>query len=171
MARLYEVRGALESLAARLAVERKADLAPLENALSEMKTANEGGDIRQIIEADVRFHLLLCELSGNSILCEHIRRILVPLFGFAMIRALQSRQTAEAWQKDYDYHRRIIELLREGDPTLAEQYIRHAMGKFASRAYSIWENKSQTQGRTSETPVPVEVACTNMTPVPDPMES
>jgi DNA-binding GntR family transcriptional regulator len=100
--------------------------------------------VRQIVERDLQFHLILCELSGNPTLVEYIRRILIPLFGFALIRMLQSHQTTNAWQNDLEYHQRILDLLQESDPTLAEHYIRYAMEKFASRAYAVWENKPQT---------------------------
>jgi DNA-binding GntR family transcriptional regulator len=141
VARLYEVRGVLEGLAARLTVERKADLAPLANTLQELASAIQSREMPRVLEVDMRFHLTLCELSGNPILYEHLRRILAPLFGFALIRATQSRQTAEAWLRDFGDHERLLDLLREGDPGLAEQYVRHLMNKLASHAYAIWENK------------------------------
>jgi DNA-binding GntR family transcriptional regulator len=143
VARLYEVRGVLEGLAARLAVEHKADLAPLAEALAEMARSIQAREMARVLEVDMRFHLTLCELSGNPILSEHLRRILAPLFGFALIRVSQSHQTSEAWLRDYGDHERILELLREGDPELAEQYVRHVMNKFASHAYAIWENKER----------------------------
>ncbi len=143
VARLYEVRGALEGLAARLAVERKADLTPLANALAEMASAIQAREMARVLEVDMRFHLTLCELSGNPILSDHLRRILAPLFGFALIRVSQSRQTSEAWLRDFGDHERLVDLLREGDPELAEQYARHMMSKFSSHAYAIWENKER----------------------------
>jgi DNA-binding GntR family transcriptional regulator len=99
--------------------------------------------VARVLEVDMRFHLTLCDLSGNPILSEHLRRILAPLFGFALIRVLQSRQTSEAWLRDFGDHARLLELLHEGDPELVEQYVRHMMNKFASHAYAIWENKER----------------------------
>jgi DNA-binding GntR family transcriptional regulator len=147
VARIYELRGALEGLAARLIVERKANLAPLEHALGEMAKAGASGDMRELVETDVRFHLALCELSGNPFLFASLRRVLKPLFAFALMRNIQTHQTPEPWRNDIDYHQRIIDFLREGDSTLAENYIRHVMGKFASRAYAIWENKHGSERR------------------------
>lgn len=144
VARLYEVRGALEGLAARLVVERKADLTPLANALAELASAIQSRDMARVLEVDMRFHLTMCELSGNPILSDHLRRILAPLFGFALIRVSQSRQTSEAWLRDFGDHERLVDLLREGDPELAEQYARHMMSKFSSHAYAIWENKERS---------------------------
>ena len=141
--RLYEVRGALEGLAARLVVERKADLTPLANALTELASAIQAREMARVLEVDMRFHLTMCELSGNPILFDHLRRILAPLFGFALIRVSQSRQTSEAWMRDFGDHERLLDLLREGDPELAEQYVRHMISKFSSHAYAIWENKER----------------------------
>lgn len=147
VARIYELRGALEGLAARLIVERKASLAPLEHALEELTQAGASGDLRKLVETDIHFHLVLCELSGNAFLFEALRRILKPLFAFALMRNIQTHQTPAPWRNDIEYHQRIIDFLREGDSALAESYIRHAMGKFASRAYAIWENREKPASR------------------------
>jgi DNA-binding GntR family transcriptional regulator len=144
VARLYEVRGVLEGLAARLIVERNVDLTPLANVLAELANAIQSREMARVLEVDLRFHLTLCELSGNPILFEHLRRILAPLFGFALIRVSQSHQTSEAWLRDFGHHERLLDLLREGDPELAEQYVRHMMNKFATHAYVIWENKERS---------------------------
>ena len=141
IAQIYELRGALEGLAARLTAQRLPDLAPLETTLKELRKAAKGEDIRKLIEADLNFHLRLCELSGNRFLYTQIRTLLVPLFAFVAMRVVQSHQTAQAWESDLDRHKRIIELIREGDAFAAEFAVRGAMQQFAVRAYEIWERK------------------------------
>lgn len=138
IAQIYELRGALEGYAARLAAERRADLAPLEDALKEMRKATKQGEIQRLIEADLCFHLRLCELSGNQFLSAQLRTLLVPLFAFVSMRAVQVHQTVKAWESDLGRHKRIIELIREGDPAAAEFTVRAALQQFAERAHGIW---------------------------------
>lgn len=139
IAEIYELRGALEGLAARLATERQVDLTPLQEAFKEMRKATKAGEIRQLIEADLHFHLCLCELSGNRFLHVQARTLLVPLFAFVSIRAVQARQTAKAWESDLGRHRRIIDVIREGHPAAAEFTVRAALQQFADSAYGIWQ--------------------------------
>jgi DNA-binding GntR family transcriptional regulator len=139
IAQIYELRGALEGFAARLATQRRVDLAPLQDALTEMRRATRDGDVRRLIEADLRFHLCLCGLSGNHFLHAQIRTLLVPLFAFVSMRVVQIHQTAKAWESDLDRHKRVIELIREGDPAAAEFTVRATLQQFAVRAHGIWQ--------------------------------
>lgn len=146
IAQIYELRGVLEGLAARLTTQRQPDLEPLEAALKEMRKATKGTDIRDLIEADLQFHLVMCELCGNRFLYAQIRTLLVPLFAFVAMRVAQSHQTTQAWEADLDRHKRIIELIREGDPFAAEFVVRGSMQQFAARAYAIWQRKESERG-------------------------
>jgi DNA-binding GntR family transcriptional regulator len=139
IAQIYELRGALEGLAARLTAQHRVDLSPLEDILKEMRRATKQGDVRRLIEADLRFHLCLCELSGNHFLHAQIRTLLVPLFAFISMRVAQIHQTAKAWESDLDRHKRMIELIREGDPAAAEFTVRATLQQFAARAHGIWQ--------------------------------
>ena len=86
IAQIFELRGALEGLAARLVAQRKPDLTSLETALKEMRKATKGESTANLIEADLRFHLSLAELSGNRFLLAEMVTMLVPLFAFVSIR-------------------------------------------------------------------------------------
>jgi DNA-binding GntR family transcriptional regulator len=141
IAQIYELRGALEGLAARLAAERKSDLRPLEAILKEMRATTKEGDARKLIDADLKFHLSLCELSGNRFLYSQIRTLLVPLFAFVSMRVIQSHQTTQAWASDLERHKRMLELIREGDPHAAEFTVRATMRQFGARAYAIWQRR------------------------------
>lgn len=142
--RMYELRGVLEGLAARLTTQRATDLSPLEEALHKMRKALNESRPEDMIDADLKFHLELCELSENSYVIEHARRILLPLFAFARIRVLTSGQEAAVWGKDLEAHQRIIDLIREGQPDIAEQFVRHAISKFGQNAYDNWEKRPPT---------------------------
>jgi DNA-binding GntR family transcriptional regulator len=141
VARIYEVRGALEGLAAQLACAGEADLSPVEEAVLDMTYAIEEGNMRNLIDSDLRFHLALAESSGNVVLVDAIRRLLCPLFAFILIRVLKSGQGPEAWRDDLPRHHRMIELIREGNPELAGQYVRHSVTRFVASAYEVWGNE------------------------------
>jgi DNA-binding GntR family transcriptional regulator len=136
---IYELRAVLEGYAASLVATRQPDLEPLEAAIQEMCKCAHGGDVRGVIEADLNFHLKLCELSGNRILHAQVRTLLVPLFAFVSMRAFQSHQQAQAWESDLDRHQRIIEFIREGDPATTECVMRSTIRYFAARACAIWQ--------------------------------
>jgi DNA-binding GntR family transcriptional regulator len=138
---LYALRGALEGLAARLAAEKRPDVSALEDAIKKMRWAARKGRCEEMLDGDLNFHLELCRLSGNSKLLEHARRILLPFFAFVRIRMISSGQSTSAWDKDLEAHQRIIDLLREGEGDIVEQYVRRVMTRFAATAYENWEKK------------------------------
>lgn len=143
IAQIYQLRAAVEGLAARLVAQRQPDLTPLETALKEMRKATRSGDTQNLVEADLHFHLTLGQLCGNRFLYADMVTMLVPLFAFVSMRVVQHHQTARAWESDLSRHRRIIELIREGDPTAAEFAVRATIERFSVRAYEIWRNKEE----------------------------
>ena len=71
LAEIYPVRAAVEELAARAAATRlDGDVDELAAELSAMRAAADDGDLHALVEHDVRFHRLIVEASGNSILNE-----------------------------------------------------------------------------------------------------
>jgi DNA-binding GntR family transcriptional regulator len=136
---LYELRGAMEGLAARLAAARRADVTKLQEAVDAMRRASKKNRTADLVDADREFHLELCRISGNPHLVEHAGRVLLPFFAFARIRIIASKQDTSAWDRDLEAHQRIADLVREGEGEIAEQYIRRAMARFAETAYSNWE--------------------------------
>lgn len=139
--RLYELRGALEGLAGRLAAERKANTTRLQEAVDAMRHTTKKGRASELLDADLSFHLELCRLSGNEYLQEHARKILLPFFAFVRIRMVASGKATSAWGRDLDVHQRIHDLVCEGEGRVAEQYIQNAMARFAASAYEAWEKE------------------------------
>jgi len=146
VAQLYELRGALEGLAARLAAKARADLSKLESAVVGMRRAASEGNCEALLQHDLQFHLRLCELSGNPFIVEQSRRLLVPFFAFVRMRVATSGQTTSPWDKDLEAHQRIIDLLREGEDDVAELYVKKAMARFAKNAYDNWQNRASDVG-------------------------
>lgn len=139
---LYQVRGALEGLAARLAAERGAETAGLANAMDDMRRAASKGLGAELLDADLEFHVELCRISGNGYLFEQARRVLLPFFAFVRIRMLASGQKTSVWDRDLEAHQRILDLIDEGEGRVAEQYVSRVMSRFARTAYGNWERKS-----------------------------
>jgi DNA-binding GntR family transcriptional regulator len=138
---IYEIREVLEGLAARLIVERKVDLVPIERAWDAMQRAAAASDIKALVDADLRFHLSLCEESGNALLAKQARRLLVPLFAFVLMRVYTNQRGAQPWKTTIELHGQIVDALKLGDPFVAEQYVARTTHAFAVVAYDDWESR------------------------------
>jgi DNA-binding GntR family transcriptional regulator len=134
---IYQLRGAMEGLAARLAAERGCDTSKLEQALKTMRHSAEKDDVAVLLDAN----LALCRLSENPYLIDQSYRILPPFFAFVRIRAIVSGQSASLWSKDFPAYRRIIDFIKERDGDIVEQYIHKTMVGIAATAYDSWERK------------------------------
>ena len=137
-----------EGLAARLAAGSKPDTTNLEQAIDKMRRAVKKDRCQDLLDGDLEFHLELCRLSGNSYVLEHARKVLLPFFAFVRIRVMTTGQSTSAWNRDLEAHQRIIDLLREGEGDVAEQYVRRVMMRFAETAYDNWEKKSSASKRS-----------------------
>jgi DNA-binding GntR family transcriptional regulator len=119
IAQVYEVRGALDGLAARLAAERRAVLDP--QLVDQGRRAARGRDIKAMIEADIAFHSAIYEASGNPLIGAsatahwvHLRRV--------MGAVLQSSPQREAL---WDEHAAIAAAIAAGDAGRAAALIDH----------------------------------------------
>jgi DNA-binding GntR family transcriptional regulator len=69
MLELYELRGALEESAARMATPRlKDDVSSLQAEVDAMAAAAVADDVHATVEHSERFHRLIIEASGNQLL-------------------------------------------------------------------------------------------------------
>lgn len=141
---IYAVRGALEGLAAQLAATAMADLSPLEFALDQMKAAAVRGDVKNLIEYDLSFHLALAEASGNPLLSDMLGRILRPLFTFVLLRVMETHESTAIWAPDLPRHREIIYLIRESNPAIAAQFVQHCTNCFMQSAQCAWSPKAHS---------------------------
>lgn len=119
---VFEIRGALEGLAAQLAAERatEEDVERLERLLVEIGECIERNDVEGLVQADTRFHEVLFTSSRNgrlqqmlSLLREQIQRFRTRTLSdpHRMRVALdEHRSVAEAVaQRDGDLARRLAE--------------------------------------------------------------
>jgi len=137
---IYEVRAAIEGLAAELSCAKATDLSRVESALDRMVEATAQRDMPALIQSDLDFHIALIEAAGNPLVADIGRKLLFPLFAFIQIRVVNSGQGPEAWSNDLLYHRGILQVIREGNPSLACQFVQHCLRQFAVSAYAVWEN-------------------------------
>jgi len=142
----YEVRAALEGLAARLVAIRNMDLSDLRQNLADMKAAAEQGNMRALIERDLQFHLLLCKKSGNRYLLQEATRLLVPLFAFTAIRTIRLSVEPKPWISTLEEHRQIVNVIELGDPAVAQKYVANTIERFASDAMQVWIGDGNSQG-------------------------
>lgn len=125
---VYDVRMALEALAARLAVKRigESQLEEMEKALEEYGIAFETDDIAAGLEADLAFHDLIVQASGNSTLL----RVVSDLAN--RIQVLRQVDEGKVRRKQsLEDHEGILQALKERDGEKAEVHVcRHiAKGK------------------------------------------
>lgn len=118
IAHVYEVRAALEALAAGLAARNGARIDPA--AIARGRAAADTGDVKTMIDADMAFHRLIYRACGNPLVEEsadrhwhHVRR--------AIGTALQDDAVrAEVW----DQHAAIVDAINAGDAERAERLAR-----------------------------------------------
>lgn len=123
IAQLYEVRSALDGAAARGAARRGAGDARLSGPglIAQGREAVASGSVARMIEADMRFHLFLYDLSGNPLIAEtaglhwrHIRRVMGGYIS-------RYRGRDDIW----DEHQAILGAVMDGRPAEAEYLARH----------------------------------------------
>ncbi len=109
----YEVREALEVLAVRLAVPRvtEADLARLGQLVDSMAEHARNGAVDDFFAANVAFHELICELSGNEKLLQ-VHHHLAGEIGRFQTRTLALRGNLEGSVTE---HRAILAAIGRRD--------------------------------------------------------
>lgn len=110
---LYQVRGALDRLAAQLAASSGADLENLQlrSVAEEGAVLAAEGDVQQLVAADEKFHRLLQELSGNpeigistEVLWPHLVRSMRVVL-----------ENVSDWDQIWREHQAIAEAVIAGD--------------------------------------------------------
>jgi DNA-binding GntR family transcriptional regulator len=122
---IYNMRLGIETVAARLAVRRGADLASLRRILDDMRDAAARDDLDGTMKAEYAFHLELCTISGNGQLADVYRSLQT------MIRSALSYDNRgnEVLPDLPRRHEPIVEALESGDERLAARAVHsHIVG-------------------------------------------
>ena len=116
---IYQLREALDAMAARLAADRcsPADIAEGRKLVAEGRRAVQSGRMEDLIGADTQFHMWIYRVAGNPLLAEtmglywnHLRRVMSEI-----LRRPARRQ--EIW----DEHEAILKAIIEQDAKVAEK--------------------------------------------------
>lgn len=119
--KVYQVRGALDALAARLAAAMRYRVDPriLEQGRRAVQQAAGSDNIKALIDADSAFHNAIYTASGNPLIAQsaalhwqHLRRVMGAVL-------LSSGQRNAVW----DEHEAIAAAIAEGDGDRAAQLI------------------------------------------------
>jgi len=126
---LFQVRAALEGLAVRLLIAapaREAAVATLRVAAADLDGTYP--DFVAHLDADMAFHLQLCELSGNSMLVTAWRQLA------GRIRVtIMARRDEEATLMSGRYHAPIVDAIEAGDVAKAVDVLQAHMDRAAER--------------------------------------
>ena len=128
---IYQVRGALDALAARLAAQRRFRLDPA--ILEQGRRAVQGADLQAMIDADLAFHAALYAAAGNPLIEQsaqlhwrHLRRVMGAVLQ-------QTGQREPVWEE----HEAIAAAIAAGDAATAsrliEEHSAHASDNLAAR--------------------------------------
>ncbi len=124
---LFQVRGALEGLAVAQIIEsgdREAAVTSLRQALDRLEATFDAVDaFEEQVEADLAFHLRLCELSGNSMLLQTWRHLEGPTRVVVMGAAGDRRRVTMSAA----HHLPIVEAIERGDADAAVEVVRAHM--------------------------------------------
>jgi len=118
LVQIYQVRGALDALAARLAARARSQLDP--RLISQGRAAARSRKVKVMMTTDMQFHAAIYAASGNPLIAQsaqlhwcHIRR--------AMGAVLQIHTMYESI---WDEHAAIAQAIGAGDEKAAEALIR-----------------------------------------------
>lgn len=129
--KVYQVRGALDALAARLAAAARFRIDP--KLIEQGRKAARGKNVKAMIEADLAFHCAIYAASRNPLIEQsaqqhwrHLRRVMGAVLQ-------QSRQREALW----DEHEAIAKAIAAGDgeraARLIEEHSQHASENLAAR--------------------------------------
>lgn len=116
---VFEIRSALEELAAGLAAERitEDELEALERMIVKIGDLIAAKDIDAIVAADVEFHEVLYKASRNERLAEIVHNLREQTFRFRTYSMNQPGRLAKTWEE----HRQLVEALASHNITQARK--------------------------------------------------
>jgi DNA-binding GntR family transcriptional regulator len=135
---LYQVRAALEGLAVTLLIasrERDNAVALLREAVAKLDDPHP--DLSAHIDADLAFHLLLCQLAGNSVLVDAWRH----LEGRVRITILSDGDEQHHQIMSASHHAPIIDAIDAGDALHAVAVVQQHMAVAADRLATSAESR------------------------------
>ncbi len=127
--RICELRRLLEPkivewVTARISPE---GVGELENQLDRIETAAREGNMAEFFHADLRFHQMLWQASGNPYAAKALESAMGTLFASGLARSERDTRAGKAAPIDrlaeVEKHRRMTRAIRAGDAQLAALYL------------------------------------------------
>ena len=147
---MFEVRSALEGLAAAIASQRKdrkAVVKRLQAALDALDAAT--GSINDMVEIDLNFHRLLCELTGNNTLV----RTWEALAGSIRMSIMFAGTDKALTNMSVPRHQTLIDAIATGDPDRARTAVEeHMRGAAHNLLATKLRNESRDESRLAAHP-------------------
>ena len=106
---VFEIRSALEELAAGLAAERitAEEIETLERMLVEIGDHMENKDMESVVAADVEFHEVLYRASRNERLADIVHNLREQTYRFRSFSMNQPGRLRKTWEE----HRQLVEAI------------------------------------------------------------
>ena len=141
---VFEIRSALEELAAGLAAERITpdELEELERILVEMNDYIARDDFDKIVDADIRFHGILYKASRNNRLVDILRNLREQMLRFRSISMHYPGRLAATWEE----HRQLVECIANRNSTQARKIAKKHMEN-SERTLIMGINQDETSAR------------------------
>jgi DNA-binding GntR family transcriptional regulator len=135
---VFEIRGALEGLAAELAAERITDdeLENLERYLVRITEDIEKGDLGKVVETDTDFHTQLYKASRNDWLLQIINNLREQIQRFRTTSLSYPGRMKEAVEE----HRQIVEAISSRNGKLARKLAYEHIEKAENSLMSMIQN-------------------------------
>ena len=125
IAQVFEIRSALEELAAGLAAERITpdELEYLERILVEINEYIDNDEFDKIVDADVRFHDVLYHASRNQRLVDILNNLREQMLRFRSISMHYPGRLAATWEE----HRQMVENIADHNSAMARKVAKKHM--------------------------------------------
>lgn len=132
---IFEVRAALEALAAGLAAERvtEDELDQLERALIHLSEAS-ANDLETVVKTDTSFHELIYKASRNQRLLQIVKHLQEQIQRFRTASLGRPGRTRIAIEE----HRKIVEAISERNVELAQTLAREHIENAEQSLLNVW---------------------------------
>jgi DNA-binding GntR family transcriptional regulator len=138
---IYEIRGALEGMAARLCAEQNdpAIAAALEQSLQKIRDSYEKSDMPGVLQHTTRFYQMLFTRIGRSIAWDVVKLLTVRINHLRSMTIKTSGRSVEGPAQ----MERIVEAIRRGDGSAAYQAAQDHVAKASAIAESLLAAQEQ----------------------------
>lgn len=132
IAEVFQVRAALEGLAAELATPRAAReiLDSLRQRLAVIGMSIAAGNTAAYTQSDADLHAFIAQTAGNQLLIHNLQSLQLHI---NLIRAFAQRHNGDHLRRSHDEHLAILAAFAQRDPAAARQAVERHIRESAAR--------------------------------------